>query len=217
MNKVTFICPIYNTFPEIIGSMINQTHKNWCLLLIHDGPNSTNLKKLVDCIGDERIRFIETAERKGLWGHPIRKIAIDGIDELSPGTDYIVVTNPDNHHTPHYIEYLVAGFKKRSVVATYCSLFVHAYESWQKTTIIENMTKKVDNLNWEVYKYGIIDTRLKLGYLDSGCVMVRKDIAKEIGWNSLNHEADWDFFNEIINKYGSDKWQLVRGALFIHN
>jgi hypothetical protein len=217
MNKVTVICPIYNTFPEIVGSMINQTHKNWCLLLIHDGPNSTNLRQLINIIGDERIRFVETEERKEYWGHPIRKIAIESIDKLAPETDYIVVTNPDNHYVPHYCEYLLQGFKNPSIVASYCSQFIHAYESWQKTTIIENITKIQKDIEWEVYKYGIIDSRLKLGYIDAGCVMVRKDVAKEIGWNSLKHEADWDFFNDIIQKYGEQSWALVRGCLFVHN
>lgn len=197
--------------------MINQTYSNWTLLLIHDGPNSTNLQALIDVINDPRIKYIVTPERKNIWGHPIRKWAIDNIDELAPNTEYIVITNPDNHHTPHYLEYLLKGFKNPSIVASYCSQFVHAYESWQKTTIVENMTKSTDKIDWEVYKYGIIDTRLKLGYLDAGCVMVKKNVAKEIGWNSLNHEADWDFFNTIITKYGEDKWQIVRGCLFIHN
>src|SRR5687768_14753831 len=123
-NKITIICPVYNTFPEIIGAVINQTHTNWTLLLIHDGPNSTNLQALVNLVNDKRIIYIETPERKNQWGHPIRKWALENIDALSPDTDYIVVTNPDNHIVPHYLEYLLKGFTEE-VIATYCSQFVH--------------------------------------------------------------------------------------------
>jgi hypothetical protein len=217
MNKVTFICPIYNTFPEIIGSLINQTHQNWELLLIHDGPNSTNLDKLIECINDKRIKYTETSTRIGEWGHPYRKWALDNIDILSPNTDYIVITNGDNNHFPHYCEYLLKGFNKSNIVATYCSQFVHAYESWQRTTIIENVARNVENLEWEIYKYGIIDTRLELGYIDCGGVMVKKEVAVESGWNDFAPYSDWSYFERIITKYGKDSWNIVRGCLFSHN
>jgi len=37
--------------------MICQTHKNWTLKLIHDGPNETGLKKLIEQVGDSRIEY----------------------------------------------------------------------------------------------------------------------------------------------------------------
>ena len=216
-QKVTFICPIYNTFPEIVSSVIKQTHPYWELLLIHDGPNSTNLRKVVEAINDIRIQFIETEERKGLWGHPLRKWALDNIDTLAPDTDYIVVTNDDNHHVPHYCEYLLKGFNTPSVVASYCSQFVLSYESWQKTTIIENNQRDCKRILWEVYKYGIFDTRLKLGYIDSGCAMIKKNVAVESGWGDMHHSSDWTYFKRIIDRYGEHSWKLIRGCLFIHN
>ncbi len=33
-DKIVFICPIYDAYPQIISSLICQTHKNWELLLI---------------------------------------------------------------------------------------------------------------------------------------------------------------------------------------
>jgi hypothetical protein len=216
MNKVVIICPIYNTFPEIVSSLINQTHKDWELLLIHDGPNATRLGQLIEFIGDVRIRYWETEERKGLWGHPLRQSSLKDMNVLCPDADFVLITNGDNHYVPHFLEYMLKGFSKNTLI-TYCSQFIHAYESWQKTTIVENMQQNVKNIDWEVYKYGIIDTRLELGYIDIGCVLVDRKIAIETGWPSFEHSSDWDFINLIIQKYGTNKFKLIRGCLFSHN
>jgi len=216
-NKITFICPIFDTFPEIVSSLINQTYKNWELLLIHDGPNSTGLRKVIDVINDSRIKFIETEERKQQYGHPIRQYALDNIDILAPNTSYICITNGDNFHVPHFCEFLLKGFENPYILVSFCSQFVHSYDSWQKTTIIENNQRACGHMDWEVYKYGIIDTRLKLGYIDCACAMIKKDIAKEVGWRSMDHSSDWIFFKSIIDKYGEDRWKSVRGCLLSHN
>ncbi len=216
-NKITFICPIFNTFPEIVGSLINQTYKNWELLLIHDGPNSTGLRKVIDVIGDKRIKFIETEERKQQWGHPLRNWALQNIDTLAPNTSYICIGNADNHIVPHFSEFMLGGFENPYILAVFCSQFIHSYDSSQKVTILENNQRSCGNINWEIYKYGIIDTRLQLGYIDSNCVVMRKDIAVESGWEDFSHSSDFTFFKRVIDKYGIDRWKSVRGTLLVHN
>ncbi len=192
-NKVAFICPVYQSYPQIISSLILQTHTDWELILIHDGPNTTGLKSLIN---DPRIKYIETPKRAGNWGHSLRAWALENIDTLSSDADFVVITNADNYHAPVYIEYMLIGFTNNpSSVATYCSDMVHSYKAWQ-----------------------VIPCSLKLGYIDCACVMVRKDVAKEIGWRDVtNHSSDWTYFNDIIKKYGADKWTKVRGCLLIHN
>lgn len=190
--KVAFICPVFNSWPEIVSSLINQSHQNWVLYLVHDGKNSTNLKKLIDAIGDPRIIYEETAERRQQWGHPIRHEYLERLK----GSDfeYVVITNSDNYYTPSFCEYMLRGFTNGQA-ATFCSMMGHSYKAW-----------------------GVIDCRLQLGYLDCGGVMVRKDIACEVGWNDTeSHSADWEYFNDIIKKHGADKFAKVEGLLFIHN
>ena len=219
-ETVTFICPIYNSYPEILSSLINQTHKEWRLLLIHDGPNSTGLKELVEFHKDPRIIYIETPTRQEKWGHPIRQWALNEIKEgrLVPETEYIVITNGDNHLVPVFCEYLLTGFKKNpSAVATYCSQMVHGYLSNQITTIIPNGVTTMNNLRWENWRWGIIQCRLKLGYIDCSCAMIRKNVACEAGWRSMDHSSDWIYFSDIIKTYGEDKWERVNGCLLIHN
>ena len=192
-KKVAFICPAYNNYPQIISSILTQTHTNWELFVIHDGPNATGLKKHVK---DSRIKYMETPAHVGKWGHSLRKWALENIDTLCPDADYVVITNADNYHVPVYTEYMLRGFEKNpTAVATYCSDMVHSYKAWQ-----------------------IIPCRLQLGYIDCAGVMIKKEVAKEIGWRDTeSHSSDWSYFNDIIKKYGADKWQKVTGCLLIHN
>lgn len=190
-NHVTVICPIYNGYPEIIGSMLNQTHKNWTLKLVHDGPNSTGIREFVAMINDPRIEYSETAVHQGKWGHYIRANEIHALSN----TDFVVVTNADNHHVPIYLERMLIGFNLPNTVATYCSDMIHSYVGWV-----------------------VIPCSLNRGYVDCAGVMVRAEIAKEIGWQDTeNHSSDWTYFEGIIKKYGAEKFRKVIGVLLIHN
>lgn len=187
--KVTVICPIYNSFPEIVSSMICQTYKNWELLLIHDGPNGTGLETLVNVIKDDRIKYIETNERRGNWGHSYRSEYI----QKATG-DYILITNADNHLTPVFLEYMLKGFGD-GVIATYCESMVHSYKAW-----------------------GVIPCSLKRGYIDCSGVLVKASAAKQVGWNNtVEHSADWLYFQDLINKFGAKAFVKIKGCLLVHN
>jgi len=44
------------------------------------------------------------------------------------------------------------------------------------------------------------------------------DVAVSIGWNDVvGHAADWNYFTDIINAYGVDRFTKVEGCLFSHN
>lgn len=121
-DKILFICPIYNQYPAIISSLLMQTHENWELWLVHDGPC-----ELPDIPEDARIRFIATDQHRGKWGHYIRQEYLQ-----KANSDFVVITNADNYHAPVYCEYLLKGFEKHpSAVAIYCSHMVHSYKAWQ--------------------------------------------------------------------------------------
>lgn len=191
-NKVTVICTIFETYPQIISSLILQTHQDWELFLIHDGPCKMykEIRAMADT--DPRIKFIQTKIRKEHWGHPLRKMALD---TYSLG-EFVVITNADNYYVPTFMEYMIKGFKKsHTAVATYCEKMIHSYRAWD-----------------------IINCRLELGYIDCGGVMVRSEIAREVGWRSLTeHSADWTYFNDIATKYTWRNFIQVKGSLFVHN
>lgn len=191
-DKVLFICLIYNSFPEIISSLICQTHQNWELRLIHDGPNSTGLRALIEAVNDPRITLIETPVRVGSWGHRHRQTELKQLNKSD--ADFVVVTNADNHKVPVYCEYMLKGFTGDKV-AVYCSEMVHSYKAWQ-----------------------IIPCRLQRGYIDTAGFMVRRSVAHEIGWRDTeSHSSDWTYIEDVIRKYGANKIGRVKGCLLIHN
>lgn len=195
-DKVVFICPIYQMYPQIISSLLCQTHKNWELLLIYNGPCDNNLPEIVEQAQDSRIKFIEYPEATGKWGHLLRSWALNEIGEgrLSDA-DYICITNADNYHVPTFIKYLLAGFKNLTTVATYCEAMVHNYVAWK-----------------------VINTRFERGYIDCAGVIVKKNIACEIGWRDTEgHSSDWTYFSDIAAKYNARNFVKVPGCLLVHN
>lgn len=187
-QKVVFICPIYNMYPQIISSLLCQTYQNWELQLIHNGP--LNGFKY-DIPEDPRIKFTVHPIETGTWGHHLRAKALK---ELTDG-DFVVITNADNYHVPGYCERLLHGFKIfPGAKAIYHDGMIHNYTKWQ-----------------------YIKCRLERGFIDSAGVMVRRSIAQEVGWNSLEHSSDWIYFSEIIKRYGLHSFQMINGCLLVHN
>lgn len=195
-QKVAIICPIYNQFPMIIGSMLTQTHKDWEMLLIHDGEDTLNIKAYVEFINDHRIKF-EISEKVGSYGHPHRQKSLQRLKsgELFPNANYVLITNGDNYHVPTYLEFMLQGFHSENIVASYCSAMIHDY-----------------------MKHNLLLCKQELGHIDCAGVIVKKDVACDIGWNKPNeHSSDWTYFKEIMQKYGRDNWQRVQGCLLVHN
>jgi len=120
VHSVTFICTIYNGYPQIISSLLQQTNPNWILWLIHDGPGN-----VIDVPNDPRIKLIYTPQRIGNYGHSYRAEYLQQVT-----TEYVVITNNDNYHVPVYIEYMMQGFSN-GTVGVYCSDMVHSYKAWQ--------------------------------------------------------------------------------------
>ena len=191
-QKVIVLCLIYNSFPQIISSMITQSHKDWELYLIHDGEAPKDIIDYVNFANDDRIKFIQTNERIGNYGHPLRQKYLNELK--TSDADYILITNGDNYHTPNCLEALVKGFDANTI-ATYCDTMVHSYIEWK-----------------------IIECKLERGYLDCACVMVRKDVACKVGWNdTTSHSSDWTYFEDIAKSYSWDNFKKVNGCLLIHN
>jgi hypothetical protein len=191
-KKVAIICPIYKSYPQIVSSMITQTYQDWELYLIQDGNEDKFIGEYVKLVNDPRIKYVETEQRVGDYGHPIRQEYLKKL--VKSDADFVLITNGDNYHTPNCLENMVNGFDGNTI-ATYCDSMVHSYTGWN-----------------------IINCRLECGHIDCASIMIRKDIACKIGWNdTVSHSSDWTYFQEIANVHGWDKFKKVNGCLLIHN
>jgi hypothetical protein len=192
-QKIAIICPIYKCYPQIISSMILQTHKDWELYLVHDGEADQFLRDYVALVNDDRIKFVETKERLNKYGHPIRA---DYLNKLKKSDcSYVLITNGDNYHTPNCLENMIKGFVDENVIATYCDAMVHSY-----------------------FGHSVLVCQLEYGKIDCACVMIRKDVACNVGWNDVNNApSDWTYFSDVAKTVGWDKFRKVSGCLLIHN
>lgn len=193
-ETMLFICPIFDKYPQIISSLICQNDKDWRLLIIDDNPDNNHTKLIVDAYSDDRI-FYEKKPRAANYGHPHRKWALEEIKEWK-GYGYVCVTNPDNYYTPNFIQEIRKGFaKKHTAVAVYPDKMVHSYKNWE-----------------------ILNCRPEKGFLDCGGVVLKKEIACEVGWNNtIDHSADWIFFQEIAGRYSWKNFIPIKGCFFVHN
>ena len=190
--KVVFISPIYNSFPVLAVSLLEQTYDNWELLFIHDGPSGKMGeigKRIIE--SDKRIRFIETDRRANDWGHTPRQKGFEEVKENIEG-DFLVVTNSDNYHVPGFIEKMLEAFDS-STDAVYCNMS-HDYYSWRN-----------------------FETRLEYSFIDCGCVMARKKVALAAGWNDNTYEGDWKYVSDLIDQCGRDRIRKLDATLFVHS
>jgi hypothetical protein len=56
---------------------------------------------------------------------------------------------------------------------------------------------------------------LKISNIDMGCVVVKSNIAKSVGFNSTGYAADWDYFDGILKTNPSIA--RIDKILFVHN
>jgi len=197
-KKIAFVCLIYNSYPLILGTLLNQTHQNWNLILVHDGPNSTGLKELIEFHNDKRITYIERPVRLQNWGHAQRQWALQEMKagRLANDCDYVLVGNADNWYSPVFCERMITEIEKHpNAVAAYTQQMLHSYLDW-----------------------GIINCKMVQGYIDAGNVMIKRECAVSVGWNYVNeHSADFLYFKDVMNKYGSKNFIPVKGVHFSHN
>ena len=67
------------------------------------------------------------------------------------------------------------------------------------------------------YRFGVLDTKLELGWVDCGGVVVKKDVACSVGWRSMEPYSDWEYFEDIIKKYGKESFYKTNGCHFCHS
>lgn len=154
---------------------------------LHLIHDGPNILELPD---DPRIKYEKVPRLENDYGHTIRREWLQKVQG-----EYVLITNPDNFYAPVFLERCLTAFNKHPhAIAVYCNQMVHSYKDWQ-----------------------VIPCSLLRGYIDCGGVMLRTKQAREVGWNSTDHSADWFFFNDIITRFGRKSFVPFRGCYFVHN
>jgi len=177
----------------LLDSFLVQTHPQWLLHIIHDGPAPQSVKNVVNLYNDPRIQYYETPKVNGLWGHPNRNIALR---QLSLNhRDYVLITNDDNYYVPKFVEYFMKECRKEDVGLVYCNA-LHSY-----------------------LDYNILNTEIRENLIDMGSFIVKLDVARKVGFSHTHFSADGTYAVECANYCRLRRLRLVHipKCLFIHN
>lgn len=204
---INVIVSTYQQYIELeilVKSFINQTDKRWKLWVIHDGRDES-FDILMNKIKIEynefwnQIQFLSTSERYNDYGHSLRDYGLKNFH--LPDKEFVLFTNGDNYYCPVFVEEMLKVVNDK-IQIVYCDM-VHSHnrgDSSAKGT------------------YGFFNTQFQPYICDIGAFMIRCELAKKIGFNHRDHDADAHFIKEL-NDTGLTGWniQKVPKVLFIHN
>ena len=194
-RTVTFIAPFYEYYPVLIESLLDQRHRDWKLVLYHDGPlvKPEPVVAKLRRVCEPRILQYTTRKRYNDWGHTLRQLGLNIVSKMELG-DYVVITNGDNYYAPGFCDIMVNAIEKQpGAVGGYCDM-THNYWQWKPLRSV-----------------------LHHGNIDCGCVMVQREVAIEAGWLDKAKDADWTYIERIIERYGEENLVHVQNTLFTHN
>ncbi|MFA6573724.1 MAG: glycosyltransferase, partial [Patescibacteria group bacterium] len=111
----------------LIDSFILQTDPHWFMTIVHDGPAPVDVKNVVNSYinaGVPNIRFIETPQTNGCYGHINRKMMLEAADPADG--EFLLFTNDDNYYVIRFVEYMLGEANKKNTGIVYCDV-VHSH------------------------------------------------------------------------------------------
>src|SRR5262245_8710906 len=94
-NLVSIIMAAYERPTSLrasLASILAQSWDHWELLVMHDGPASESIRRIVTSADDSRIRLVESDVRTGSYGNHNRQLA----ETSFVRGDWVLHTNDDN-------------------------------------------------------------------------------------------------------------------------
>jgi glycosyltransferase involved in cell wall biosynthesis len=195
MSKIEFIIPTYNRPDHLmctINSIVAQRSGDWKIHVVADCPPEGTLDKIMNYFeGDDRIKFTILPERYNDWGHTPRNYGAQHATE-----DWIVMTGEDNYYTPVFVDNFLDAVKERpNAHFVFCNM-VH---------------------NWTDFQYFAIDCKPRLGSIDIGNFMIKRENGKQMSLNVKNEQADGVFVEEYIRKFPEGEVIKINKLLYVHN
>lgn len=185
---VSVILPTYNRatlLPRAIKSVLNQTYKNFELIIVDD-DSTDNTKKIVNDFKDKRIKYILHKENKG--GAASRNMGI----KQAKG-EYIAFQDSDDEWLPKKIEKHIETFKSLSI--KYGVVYA---DCW----VIEGSKKYLISSKFD-QKSGLIKKDILRGNFVTIQTVVRKSCFSTMSLfdEKLPRFQDWELWIRISKKY----------------
>jgi glycosyltransferase involved in cell wall biosynthesis len=180
--------PTYNrqhTITQAVDSVLEQSFKNFELIIVDDGSADKTKTKLKNIIKNKKVRYFCLKKNVGLSA--ARNFGI----KKSKGK-YIAFLDTDNIWHKNFLEVMVTELNKNpEMVMAYCG---------QNLFLVSD--GKVIGRGMRSPAYNP-DRLLKSNYLDCNSAVVNRRIIKDIGFfdEEIDLVNDWDFFVRIVFKY----------------
>ena len=181
MAKVSVVMPVYNTPDEVlkeaVESILNQTYKDFELLIINNGSCS-DITTVIDKYSDSRIKYYEIKENHGVAA--ARNL---GIEKMSG--EYYAVMDSDDIASPDRLEKQVQIFEAEPDVLLCASLF----KRFPEEVVVKAPLKP-----------GLLDF-LKRDFLGHSTVMIRIGNKKEFLYQEEYEVCDdIELYSRLIMK-----------------
>ena len=184
MKKVSVIIPVYNVekyIKECINSLINQTFKDYEIILIDDGSTDES-GNICDKYSND-YKFITTIHKKNEGVSIARNKGI----EMSTG-EYIVFIDADDYLTEDYLKIMVNNIEKFGCDVCTCN-YLKLYDKYIETTNYKNKKK----INKKKYIKIISDEKKIGGFLWNK--IYRSQIIKD---NNLFFDKDICIMEDLL-------------------
>ena len=206
---------------NIIVSTYQQVRPLYCLIeslfcqrpydvgvsIYHDGPDDYIIRDNLIyryVVPGPWLKYQATEKRYNDFGHSLRAIGLEKLE--SKKDDWVLFTNGDNYYCPAFVQEMLEPIENHpdmNIGVVFCDM-VHSHnrtDSSSKST------------------YGYFETDFKPYKCDIGAFIVRQDIAKAVGFNHRNNEADAEFIKELLEYQKTNRFEIfkVNKVLFVHN
>lgn len=219
---VSIITPMYNSeafISEAIKSVINQTYKNWELLLIDDGSLDNTIRLVSPFLEDyPNIKLIQNKENSGA------AISRNKGIEAAKG-DYIVFLDADDLWKPQKLEKQLAFMEENECDVCFSSYYLmnEKGESLNKTVkALKTLSyKKLLKSNYVGNLTGIYNAKI-LGKITSPNLRKRQDwllwlkAVEKSGKPALGIQEPLAYYRVRKDSMSSNKWNLIKYNYWVY-
>lgn len=167
----SIVIPLYNKenfIVKTINSALNQTYKDFEIIVINDGSTDNSLNKLQE-LNDSRI-FVYTIKNKG-----VSAARNYGIEKAN--ADQVCFLDADDYWYPNHLETLY------NLISNYpeCGLYATGYEKKHFNKTLKSIYKNVPNKLWQGIIKDYFDSSLinSIAWTSTACVP--KKILQSVG------------------------------------
>jgi glycosyltransferase involved in cell wall biosynthesis len=174
---------------ESIKSIINQTEKDWELIIVDDhSDEGDKTEEVVKSFADDRVKYFKLKDENGLGIAAARNFG-----NQMASSDIIAVMDSDDLAYPERAEVTLAEFNKGGIDIVYAK--IHMW--YPETNKIENRPE-----NFEARDFNLEDFKLH-DFIPHSTSAYKRKIALEFPYNSFFRMAeDYDMFSRMyVHKY----------------